>query len=228
MSNNLVLVLETGQRNSLTFHRLAGKEEMERINRLYPLLKVFLGEGTAEIVLTSLVTKGIKAIAEMSLAELMAEGLSEEKAIMLLAALDLGRQWHEEQGEEMTDSDVICDTPKVLNKILAYTGKYDREVFSVVLLDVKNKVTGIYQASIGLLDAALVGPREVFKEAVKNMAAKIIISHNHPSGDTTPSKADIEMTKKICQAGELLGIPVVDHIIIGKNRYTSFVEEGLI
>lgn len=224
MSNNLVL--ETGQRNSLTFHRLAGKEEMGRINKLYPLLKVFLGEGTAEIVLTSLVTKGIKAIAEMSLAELMAEGLSEEKAIMLLAALDLGRQWHEE--EEQEETELILDNPEKISKILAHTGKYDREVFSVVLLDTKLKIMGVYQASVGVIDATLVGPREVFKETVKNMAAKIIISHNHPSGDPTPSKPDIEMTKKICQAGELLGIPVVDHIIIGKNRYTSFAEKGLI
>ncbi len=145
---------------------------------------------------------------------------------MLLAALDLGRQWHEE--EEQEETELRLDNPETISKILAHTGKYDREVFSVVLLDTKLNLIGVYQTSVGVIDATLVGPREVFKEAVKNMAAKIIISHNHPSGDTTPSKADIEMTKKICQAGELLGIPVVDHIIIGKNRYTSFAEKGLI
>ena len=106
----------------------------------------------------------------------------------------------------------------------------DREVFSVILLDVKNHVIGINVVSIGSLSASVVHPREVFKAAILANAANIILTHNHPSGDPAPSKEDINITARLVQAGRLMDIPVLDHIIIGDNtgRSMSFKANDLI
>lgn len=106
----------------------------------------------------------------------------------------------------------------------------DREVFSVILLDVKNRVIGINVVSIGSLSASVVHPREVFKAAILANAANIILTHNHPSGDPAPSKEDINITARLVQAGRLMDIPVLDHIIIGDGtgRSMSFKANDLI
>lgn len=106
----------------------------------------------------------------------------------------------------------------------------DREVFSVILLDVKNHVIGINVVSIGSLSASVVHPREVFKAAILANAANIILTHNHPSGDPAPSKEDISITSRLVQAGRLMDIPVLDHIIIGDGtgRSMSFKANDLI
>lgn len=106
----------------------------------------------------------------------------------------------------------------------------DREVFSVILLDVKNRVIGINVVSIGSLSASVVHPREVFKAAILANAANIILTHNHPSGDPAPSKEDINITARLVQAGRLMDIPVLDHIIIGDGtgRSMSFKAIDLI
>ena len=106
----------------------------------------------------------------------------------------------------------------------------DREVFSVILLDVKNRVIGINVVSIGSLTASVVHPREVFKAAILANAANIILTHNHPSGDPAPSKEDINITARLVQAGRLIDIPVLDHIIIGDGtgRSMSFKASDLI
>ena len=106
----------------------------------------------------------------------------------------------------------------------------DREVFSVILLDVKNRVIGINVVSIGSLTASVVHPREVFKAAILANAANIILTHNHPSGDPAPSKEDVDITARLVQAGRLIDIPVLDHIIIGDGtgRSMSFKASDLI
>lgn len=100
----------------------------------------------------------------------------------------------------------------------------DRERFSVVLLDGKNRVLGIHIVSVGSLTAALVHPREVFKAAILANAASVILVHNHPSGDPEPSAEDRALTARLRQAGELLGITVLDHVVIGDGSYTSLAE----
>ena len=103
----------------------------------------------------------------------------------------------------------------------------DREAFIVLLLDVKHRVTAEEVISIGILDGSLIHPREVFKAAVAGSAAGIIIAHNHPSGDPKPSAQDREVTRRLQEAGKILGIPVVDHVIVGSTgAYYSFREEG--
>lgn len=101
-----------------------------------------------------------------------------------------------------------------------------QEEFRVVLLNTKNKVIGKKQIFVGTVDSSLVSSREVFYAAVQHMAANIIIVHNHPSGNPTPSREDEEATKRLAQAGKILNIPVLDHIIIGKQGYCSFKEKG--
>ncbi len=100
------------------------------------------------------------------------------------------------------------------------------EVFAMICLTTKHRVIAYHEVSRGTLDATLVHPREVFKVALLANAAAILISHNHPSGDSTPSQDDIDLTRRLAAAGELLGVQVLDHIIIGDGRYFSFKEAG--
>jgi len=102
----------------------------------------------------------------------------------------------------------------------------DREEFVVLLLDVKNKLLGFHVVSIGSLTSSLVHPREVFKIAILGNAAALILLHNHPSGDPIPSNEDLQITTRLCQIGEVLGIRVLDHVVIGDGRYVSFVDDG--
>ncbi len=105
---------------------------------------------------------------------------------------------------------------------------FKQEVFWVVLLDQKNKIIRDMQIAQGLLNKVLVHPREVFKPAIKYSAASIVVLHNHPSGDPTPSKEDRAITKRLKQTAEIVGISLLDHIIIGDSTYTSFVDEGIL
>ena len=102
----------------------------------------------------------------------------------------------------------------------------DREVFSVMLLDVKNRVIGINVVSIGSLSASVVHPREVFKAAILANAASIILTHNHPGGESKPSREDISITARLVQVGRMMDIPVLDHIIIGDGSGESFSFKG--
>ena len=95
-----------------------------------------------------------------------------------------------------------------------------------LLLNVKNRVNAIHEVSIGSLSAAIIHPREVFKAAILSNAAAVILVHNHPSGDPTPSPEDISLTKKLIDAGKILDIPVLDHVIVCSGRYCSLKEKG--
>lgn len=107
--------------------------------------------------------------------------------------------------------------------------KRAEEVFAIATLDVHNKVTGVFEVSIGTLSSSLVTPREVFKRALLQNAARIVLAHNHPSGSADASADDISITKKLQKGGKILGVNVVDHIVIGdKDNYISMKEENLI
>ena len=116
------------------------------------------------------------------------------------------------------------DVAKFLRKLI---GDKDREYFAVLCLDTGLKINGYEIVSIGTLNSALVHPREVFKTAIKTNASEIILGHNHPSGDTNPSKEDIEITKRLKEAGNILGIPIIDHVIVG-DGYFSFKDKEMI
>lgn len=107
----------------------------------------------------------------------------------------------------------------------SYMEGFDRENFLVLLLDTKHKIIGINTVSVGTLNSSLAHPREVFKPAILSNAAAIILGHNHPSGDSSPSSEDIELTQRLAEAGDLLNISVLDHIIVGEG-FTSLKEAG--
>lgn len=103
-----------------------------------------------------------------------------------------------------------------------------QEVFGILILDTANKIVAVHEISRGTLNASMVHPREVFKPAVLHNAAAIICFHNHPSGDPKPSKEDIETTNRLVEAGKIMGIKVLDHIVVGDDKYTSLKEMGVI
>ncbi|HHV27924.1 MAG TPA: DNA repair protein RadC [Tissierellia bacterium] len=119
-------------------------------------------------------------------------------------------------------------SPDDVNKIIqSYLNGVDREHFAIVLLNRKNGIIGINTVSVGDLSSSIVHPREVFKPAIVAGAASIILAHNHPSGDPTPSLNDVRITKRIKEAGDILGIEVLDHIIIGDGCYESLKARDL-
>lgn len=118
-------------------------------------------------------------------------------------------------------------SPKQLFKIATEVlemAKLAEEMFSIVTLDNKLKITGVFVVSIGTLNASIVHPREVFKRALLQNASSVALMHNHPSGNPQPSKDDINITKRLIKAGEILGIEIIDHIIVGDCSYTSLKE----
>ncbi len=107
--------------------------------------------------------------------------------------------------------------------------KRAEEIFAIITLDIKNQITGVFEVSVGNLSSSLVTPREVFKRAILQNAAAIILAHNHPSLIPDPSTDDIKITKKLMQCGDVLGIQVLDHVVVGsKHDYVSLKEEGLV
>jgi DNA repair protein RadC len=123
----------------------------------------------------------------------------------------------------------VRDTAETVAIVRRFLEGVDREHFVVVLLNGKNRIIGINTVSVGSLTSSLAHPREIFKPAIIGNAAAIVLAHNHPSGEPTPSAEDIELTKRIREVGEIMGIRVLDHIVIGDGtgRWVSFVDEGL-
>ncbi len=117
------------------------------------------------------------------------------------------------------------DVFTIVNKYLDGT---DREHLVLLTLDVKNKITSINTVSIGSINTSIVHPREVFKTAILSNASSVILTHNHPSGDVTPSREDIDITNRIKECGRILGIELLDHVIIGFDKYSSLKEKGII
>lgn len=117
------------------------------------------------------------------------------------------------------------DVFRIVNK---YLDGADREHLVLLTLDTKNKITSINTVSIGSINTSIVHPREVFKTAILSNASSVILSHNHPSGDVTPSKEDVDITKIIKECGRILGIELLDHVIIGDDKYSSLKEKGIV
>ena len=120
----------------------------------------------------------------------------------------------ETQGELLT-------TPKRIAEHMKHTAELAQETFNVITVDTKNRLIDTHLVSLGTLNAAIIHPREVFRCAILDNAASICVSHNHPSGDPTPSSEDIKITRKLIEAGKILGIKVLDHVIIGQRRPSS-------
>lgn len=172
----------------------------------------------------SLDETGLRYLMDTTLEELMSiKGIGECKASQILATIELGKRISYEQGL----AKIKVGSPKSVSKIFEDMKYLKKEHFRVLLLDVKNQVISVEEISIGTLNSAIVHPRDVFKVAIKKNANAMILIHNHPSGDTAPSGEDIKITERLLEVGDVVGIKVLDHLIIGDSKYLSFKEERL-
>jgi len=168
----------------------------------------------------------IKTISQASIAALSEiKGVGLAKAAQLKACFELGKR--QDLEPELKNYD-IKNPQSIVKAIRASIKDKAKEHFKLILLDTRNKIIGISTISIGTLNAGLVHPREIFKEAIIHNSASIVLAHNHPSGDPEPSDEDLTITKRLVKSGKILGIEVIDHIIIGKTGFSSFKERGLI
>ena len=149
-------------------------------------------------------------------------GLGPAKACEIIACFELGKRLLKDKKAQ------IYLTPKEIWEELRDLRNHKKEHFVIFYLDSRNQEIKREIISIGSLNANLVHPREVFEPAVRNLTAQIILAHNHPSGDSTPSEDDLEITKRLVEAGKILGIEVIDHIIVAKDNFFSFKEKDLI
>ncbi len=169
---------------------------------------------------------GIRYLMESKCEELaQVKGIGEAKAAQIKAAVELGRRVLTAIPEARA---TISNPADAVHLVMEEMRFLDREHFRCLLLNTKNQVLAIETVSVGSLNSSIVHPREVFKNPLKRSAAALVLVHNHPSGDPAPSREDLDVTKRLVEAGKILGIEVLDHIIIGDQRYISLKEEGLI
>lgn len=187
-----------------------------------PDLPVVGGDDIAKERATRLLDGGNAAVLRRLTTRKLANQLGAAAAMRVLAALELGQRALRGQGAR------VLSSPK---HVFDYARSYataEKEHFLAVHLSTRHVPVLLEVVSIGTLNASLVHPREVFRRAIRESSANLILVHNHPSGDPAPSADDIEITTRLIQVGELVGITVLDHVILASERYFSFREEGLI
>ena len=169
--------------------------------------------------------EGLPGLAQATVSELCQEkGIGQAKAVQIKAALELGRRLLVTAPHERPQMRSPADAA---NLLMAEMSLLPQEHLRTVLLDTRNRVLSIPTVYIGSLNAAQVRVGEMFREAIRANCAAMIVVHNHPSGDPTPSPEDVRVTEQLVEAGRLLDIDVLDHLVIGRNRYVSLKERGL-
>jgi len=197
------------------------------------LLAIILGSGTKRETAVQMAQRilkeagNLKALSSMSVSEMTAQfhGVGPARAAQLKAALELSRRYSRELAEakpRFSNSRVVY-----MHFHESFLGKQQEELW-IAVVDMKNQMIAKQEISRGTLNGSPVHPREVFNVAIRNSGAGIILLHNHPSGDPAPSPEDRKVTIQMMEAGKLLGIPLLDHIIIGNGSYFSFKDQGLI
>jgi len=197
------------------------------------LIAILIGSGNknesavelSKKILSS-VGNNLNRLGQLSLNDLMKfKGIGEAKAISIISALELGRR-RKTLGDDKTVK--IESSITAFEALYPYLADLDHEQFYTMLLNRSNKVIDIVKISQGGVSAPVADSKLIFKSAVEKLASGIILAHNHPSGNLSPSQADITLTRKLQEAGKLLDISVLDHIIIANNEYFSFADQGMI
>ncbi len=168
---------------------------------------------------------GITFLAECvpeELAEI--QGIGQVKACQIVAAIELGKRIATKPKELRIN---VNNPEAIVNLFMEKMRYYKKEFFNVVILNTKGEVISVENVAIGNLNCTIIHPREIFCKAVKKSASAVIFVHNHPSGNPTPSREDIDITERLIKAGEVLGIKVLDHIIIGDGTFLSFRNKNL-
>ena len=219
------LPLSQRPRERLTALGAGALSEME-------LLACLLGRGIAgeSVLMTAqrLLNRfgSIEGIAQASVPELaQVRGIGQAKAAQLIAACELSRR---AEKNSVPASGPIETTQAALKIARGHLLHRKKEYFIALLLDARHRLLQVVEISVGSLDASIVHPRETFQQAIAAGAAAMIVAHNHPSGDPTPSPEDLDLTRRLIQAGRLLGIPVLDHLIIGREGDLSLQQRGFL
>jgi DNA repair protein RadC len=229
-----------GKGTSFTVHDLPRPERpRERLKNFGPealsaqeLLALVIGRGIPKKSVMNIAQEllaefgSVKAISQATIEELSKiKGIGFAKAAQIKACFELGKR--QDLEPELKDFN-IKDPQSVVKAIRASIKDKAKEHFKLILLNPRNKIIGISTVSVGTLNTSLAHPREIFKEAIIHNAMSVVLAHNHPSGDPEPSEDDLKITKRLVEAGKILGIEIIDHIIIGKNNFCSFKEKGLL
>jgi len=192
------------------------------------LLAVLFRTGTRDAGAVALAERllrhfnGLRNVARASLEELQhVKGVGEVKAIEIKAALELGKRLAAHRPDSRPR---IRSAQDVADLLMLEFKEYETEYFKCLLLNIKNEVLKPVNISQGGLSGTAAAPRDVFRQAVREGAAAIIVAHNHPTGDPEPSATDIDLTRQLAEAGAVLGIPLLDHVIFGDGRYVSMKE----
>jgi len=227
-------------KKSFTIHDLPASERpRERLQKFgaealsaQEILAVILGRGisgesvmvTAQRLLSQF--GSLKGIADASLEELSGvRGIGLAKAAQIRAVFELTNRLEEHHDSEKRE---VVKTPEdVVAQVGSRLKSKKKEYFLALLLDTRSQLIRVAEISVGSLDSSIVHPREVFKEAISASAASVIFAHNHPSGDPEASEDDIILTKRLAEAGEIMGIDVLDHVIIGDRKHLSLKREGM-
>jgi DNA repair protein RadC len=207
--------------------RIAGPAALSTSELIAIILRVGVSGESVITLATRLLSqyKGLTGLSRAEFSQLQSEhGMGPAKTAQLLAALELGRRLMSEPPEERYQIRAPGDAGVLLLPIL---GHQVQEHFMVLYLDTRNRVVDQETLYIGSLNTSLVRIGEVFRGAVRRNCASVIVAHNHPSGDPSPSPEDIALTRRLVQAGKLLEIEVLDHLVVGQNRYVSLRERGL-
>jgi DNA repair protein RadC len=196
------------------------------------LLAILIGTGTRDRSALSVAERilameetGISYLTDCTPEELCRiEGMGIAKSCKVVAAIELGKRIAQRPREKRYTAGTPEDVAALYMEEMRHLKK---EYFKVLFLNTKNEILSVENTSIGNLNSSIVHPREVFRSAVKKGAAAIIVIHNHPSGNPMPSQNDLDITRRLSEAGQLLGIPVLDHLIIGDGVYISLKEKML-
>jgi DNA repair protein RadC len=198
----------------------------------HELLAILLRTGTKEESVLQLAHRllrhfeGLRLLKDATIEEITSiKGIGTTKAIQILAAIELGRRISR---LSYNDRYVIRSPEDGAKYVMEDMRFLSQEHFVAIYLNTKNQVIHRKTIFIGSLNASIVHPREVFKEAIKRSAASIICVHNHPSGDPTPSREDIDVTKRLAECGRIIGIELLDHLIIGDQKFVSLKEKGYV
>ncbi|MFZ5631801.1 MAG: RadC family protein [Bacillota bacterium] len=196
------------------------------------LMAILLRTGSSDKTAVELATEvlirfsGLKNLVQAGVEELSSiKGIGPAKAAQLKAAFEMGRRV---ASISESDRPAVKGPEDAALMVMEEMRHLDREHFCALLLNTKHQVVAKETISIGTLNSSLVHPRELFKTAIKRSASAIILVHNHPSGDPSPSREDREITQRLRDAGSIIGIEVLDHIIIGDNKFISFRDKGMI
>jgi DNA repair protein RadC len=188
------------------------------------LLAVLLGKGSARLDVMTLAAKLARVLDEKGLGVRIEDltgfdGVGDAKAALVLAAIEFARRRIKPEGLKI-------NTPADILPLIRHFADRKQEHFLAVTINGANEVLNVRVVSIGLIDRSPVHPREVFADALTDRASGIIVAHNHPAGNLDPSPSDMDVTKQIKEAGEIIGIEVLDHIIFNRKGYYSFLESG--